>query len=423
MRYRPTIAILTHRPKPIIAVNAEVQMTVGYLVNQYPKVSHSFIRREISGLEACGLNVVRFSLRSCAAELVDPEDLAELAKTKVILDQSLSQLLWIAVVTALLRPIAWLRTLGMAIQLSRRCDTGLLKHLAYFVEACMLAHWCRQSRVRHLHAHFGTNPATVAMLCHGVGGPEYSFTVHGPEEFDRAPVLALNDKIEQAKFVVTISSFSRSQLYRQCDMNQWSKIQIIHCGVDQSFLQGPIAEISSRPILVCVARLCEQKGQIVLLRAAKQLADRGIDFELRLVGDGPLRPELEDLICQFGLTRQVVITGWVSGDVVRQHILDARALVLPSFAEGLPVVLMEALALGRPVISTYIAGIPELVETSQNGWLVPAGAEQELAEAMIKVLGMSASELECMGKTGYGKVAQHHDSLYEAKKLAQLLSM
>lgn len=398
-------------------------MTVGYLVNQYPKVSHSFIRREIAGLETCGLSIARFSIRSCEGELVDPEDKAELAKTRVILAQSLSQLLWATVLAGLSRPGRWLRTLWMALELSRRCDTGALKHLAYFVEACTLARWCQQQRVSHLHAHFGTNSATVAMLCHSLGGPEYSFTVHGPEEFDRAPVLALTDKIEQAKFVVTISSFSRSQLYRHCDYDQWSKIQIVHCGVDQSFLNGPVADISVKPVLVCVARLCEQKGQIVLLRAAKCLADRGIDFELRLVGDGPLRPELEELIHRFGLSQRVTITGWVSGDIVRNHILEARALVLPSFAEGLPVVLMEALALGRPVISTYIAGIPELVETEQNGWLVPAGAEQELAEAMIKVLGMSASELEFMGKTGYGRVAKHHNALHEAKKLAQLLSM
>jgi colanic acid/amylovoran biosynthesis glycosyltransferase len=398
-------------------------MTVGYLVNQYPKVSHSFIRREIAGLEACGLNIARFSIRSCETELVDPEDQIEFAKTRVILNQSLSQLLWAALMTAILHPGRWLKTLWVALELSRRCDTGAFKHLAYFVEACTLARWCQAARVTHLHAHFGTNSATVAMLCHRVGGPDYSFTVHGPEEFDRAPVLALGDKIAEAKFVVTISSFSRSQLYRHCDYDQWSKIQIIHCGVDQSFLNGPIADISTKPILVCVARLCEQKGQIVLLRAAKCLADRGIDFELRLVGDGPLRTELEQLIEDFGLNKQVSITGWVTGDVVRQHILEARALVLPSFAEGLPVVLMEALALGRPVISTYIAGIPELVETEHNGWLVPAGAEQELAEAMIKVLAMSASELEFMGKTGYGRVAQHHDALHEAKKLAQLLSM
>ncbi len=401
---------------------SDMQMRVGYLVNQYPKVSHSFIRREIAGVEAYGIPVSRYSVRSCAPELVDPRDLEELSQTKILLEQGKVPLMAAGLRVALRSPRRFLSALGQAIQLGRSCDQGILKHVAYLIEACLLLQWCQQDDVQHLHVHFGTNSATVALLCHHLGGPSYSFTVHGPEEFDRAPGLALDRKIATASFVVAISSFGRSQLYRLCPYEAWSKIQVVHCGVDQQFLDRPDTPVPDNARLVCVGRLCEQKGQALLVEAIRRLREEQVPVELILVGDGPLRAEIEAVIARANLQDCITITGWASTDEVRETILSSRALVLPSFGEGLPVVIMEALALGRPVLSTYIAGIPELVEPGKNGWLVPAGSIDGLTDALRSLLTTPTDELQRLGEAGHRATAQHHDAYDEAKKLAQLFT-
>lgn len=397
-------------------------MKVAYLVNKYPKVSHSFIRREIAALEANGISVARFSIRSCVEELVDPEDKLEFEKTRVILDIGVLNLLLSLISFAIKRPIALFRGLFLALKVGIKSDTGILHHIIYLAEACTLRRWLSECEATHVHAHFGTNSTTVAMLCHACGGPEYSFTVHGPEEFDRAVNIALTEKINRAKFVVAICSFGLSQLYRWCSYEQWQKIHVIRCGVDDEYFNQPQTDIRTGSNLVCVGRLCEQKGQILLLKAIKQLRDQGWDLQLTLVGDGEMRSHLEALIYEYNLHNFVKITGWASGSQVQQYISNARALVLPSFAEGLPVVLMEAFALSRPVISTYVAGIPELVESNINGWLIPAGSVEALTTAMRECLRMPPEILTQMAGAGKSSVMKKHSVVVEAKKLAVLFS-
>jgi glycosyltransferase involved in cell wall biosynthesis len=394
-------------------------MKVAYLINQYPKVSHSFIRREIAGIEACGIRVERFSLRSCSAELVDEADKLELGQTRVVLGSGMVRLLFGLIRVAVTRPIRLLKALWLAFRLGLSSQ-GVLHHLAYLAESCVLLRWFSDAGVAHVHAHFGTNSTTVAMLCRAIGGPSYSFTVHGPEEFDKVKALALAEKVERAAFAVTISSFGKSQLYRWCSQEQWSKIHVVHCGVDNGFLGQPPIAVPTEPRLVCVGRLCEAKGQLLLLNAVSQLAAEGLRFKLVLVGDGPLRAEIEARIARLGVQDYVEIIGWASNSQVRQHILASRAMVLPSFAEGLPVVVMEALALGRPVISTYIAGNPELIEPGVCGWLVPPGSVEALTQAMRTALQLPVEKLEQMGSIGAQRAAQRHDAAIEAGKLAVL---
>jgi glycosyltransferase involved in cell wall biosynthesis len=392
-------------------------MQIAYLINQYPKVSHSFIRREIAELEAQGIAIARFSIRSCAEELVDPGDLKEREKTRIVLSVGALGLLFGLVRVALLQPTRLIEALGLAFRISRHSERGMLIHLIYLAEACVLLRWFSERSISHVHAHFGTNSTTVAMLCQALGGPPYSFTVHGPEEFDKAQAIALSEKIKRAAFVVAISSFGKSQLFRWCDYTQWSKIQVVRCGVDREFLHLPYQAIPDSPQLVCVGRLCEQKGQLLLIEAAARLAAQGWDFKLILVGDGSLRSEIEALIEQFKLQDRIAITGWASSEDVQRYILAARALVLPSFAEGLPVVIMESLALGRPVISTYVAGIPELVEPGICGWLVPAGSIEDLVDAMRAALQLPIEQLAVMGQQGAKRIQQRHDISKEVKKL------
>lgn len=395
-------------------------MKIAYLVNQYPKVSHSFIRREIVGVEASGIQVARFSIRSCESELVDEVDKLELEKTRFVLEIGKIGLLFALLRVAITQPICFLNALWLMLQVGWYSERGVLRHLAYLAEACVLLGWFSELGIAHVHAHFGTNSTTVAMLCRALGGPPYSFTVHGPEEFDKAKAIALEEKIKRSAFVVAISSFGKSQLYRWCEHEQWSKIHVVHCGVDELFLTQAHIAVPNQPHLVCVGRLCEQKGHLLLIEAAGQLVAEDLPFMLVLVGDGPLRTEIETMITRLGLQDHVEITGWASNNDVQQHILNSRAMVLPSFAEGLPVVIMEALALSRPVISTYVAGIPELVEQGLSGWLVPPGAVEALATAMREALQTPVEKLEEMGRVGALSVAQRHDAAIEASKLATL---
>jgi colanic acid/amylovoran biosynthesis glycosyltransferase len=175
--------------------------------------------------------------------------------------------------------------------------------------------------------------------------------------------------------------------------------------------------------LICVGRLCEQKGQLLLVEAARILLAKGIDFELVLAGDGEMRPEIDAFIDDHKLRSVVRITGWISSDQVRDEILAARALVLPSFAEGLPVVIMEAMALRRPVISTYIAGIPELVHSGEHGWLVPAGDVEALVEAIQNCLAATGEKIDQMGQAGRHRLQLRHDADAEAKKLHELFQL
>jgi colanic acid/amylovoran biosynthesis glycosyltransferase len=397
-------------------------MKIAYLINQYPSVSHSFIRREILALEALGVEVVRFAIRPSQGVMIDPADQHEQTLTRAILAEGVGGLGVAGCKVLLKDPLVWVQALSIVIQMGWKSDRGLLRHIIYLLEACVLLDWLQAEKIEHLHAHFGTNSTTVALLCHMLGGPSYSFTVHGPEEFDKAVLLSLNIKIYYAAFVVAISAYGKSQLYRYCPCSDWHKIQVIHCGVDRHFLEEtppPLAD-PPHPRLVCVARLDEQKGHLLLLQAVAQLVQTHPDFQLVCVGDGPLRPQLEQQLAELGLKNHVQITGWADTATVRQQILAARALVLPSFAEGLPVVLMEALALQRPVIATYVAGIPELVRPGYNGWLVPAGDVLELAAAMQDVLQASAQDLQRLGEQGRQQIAQQHDVNLEAKRLLHL---
>jgi colanic acid/amylovoran biosynthesis glycosyltransferase len=395
-------------------------MIIAYLVNQYPKVSHSFVRREVVAVETCGLKVARFSIRSCESELVDGADKLEQELTKVILGIGIQGLVLSLLRVAITRPVRFIEALRLTFQVGWHSDRGMILHLAYLAEACVVLNWFSEQEIAHVHAHFGTNSTTVAMLCRVLGGPTYSFTVHGPEEFDKATLLALEEKIKRSTFVAAVSSFGKSQIFRWCDRSFWSKIHVIHCGVDAAFLVHPHVPIPSAPRLVCIGRLSEQKGHLLLLEAAHLLAVEGLDFKLVFVGDGPLRTDIEKLIVQFNLQKHIEITGWTSSEQVREQLLASRAMVLPSFAEGLPVVIMEALALNRPVISTYVAGIPELVEPGVCGWLVPPGSAETLAVAMRAALEAPLEKLEEMGKAGSERVAQQHNIDLEAKKLVAL---
>ncbi|WP_085589553.1 MULTISPECIES: glycosyltransferase [unclassified Pseudomonas] len=393
-------------------------MRIAYFINQYPKVSHSFIRREILALERQGVEVQRIALRGWDAELQDAEDSSEQARTRYVLQRGVKGLLAPSWQVLRAQPRRFFQALWLAMRLGLRADRAWPYHLVYLAEACQVLQWLQAGEAKHVHAHFGTNSTEVVMLANVLGGPAYSFTVHGPEEFDKPQFLHMGEKVRRAAFVAAVSSYGRSQLFRWVAHDHWAKVKVVHCGLERSFHEVAPVGVPTAPRLVCVGRLCEQKGQLLLLEAARVLAARSIAFELVLAGDGEMRGQIEALIARHGLQQQVRITGWISSAQVREEILAARALVLPSFAEGLPVVIMEAMALRRPVLTTYVAGIPELVRPGENGWLFPAGAVDELAAAMADCLAQPAEALQRMGEAARQRVLQRHDIDTEAARLA-----
>jgi colanic acid/amylovoran biosynthesis glycosyltransferase len=409
-------------PKEIVPdIVRAVGLKVAYLVNQYPTVSHSFIRREILALVAQGIDVERFSIRPPPTSLVDPADLDEAKRTRVLLAGGALPLLAAFVYVACTQLGRLWTVLRAAVRLGIRSDRGVARHLIYVAEACLLLRWLRaDGQISHLHAHFGTNSAAVAMFTRMLGGPRYSFTVHGPEEFDHPKELSLTEKISHASAVIAVSDFGRSQLYRWVPWADWKKVHVVHCGVDALFLAAGPQPITENRRLVCVGRLVPEKGQLLILDALTALAEEGVEVEVVFAGDGPLRAIMEERVRSRGLDGRVRITGWISGDTVRAEILGARAMLLPSFAEGLPVVLMEALALGRPAISTYIAGIPELVQEGVTGFLIPAGSLAALRSAIRRALDASPADLAAMGRAGAAAVAERHDAKREAARLAEL---
>ena len=394
-------------------------MRIAYLINQYPKVSHTFIRREIQALERKDIRVMRISIRGWNKPLVDAEDAKEREQTRYVLKGGALPLIFAFLRMLMSRPIRMFRALALELKMSRHSERPVPVHFIYLLEACQIAQWLEQANVAHLHAHFGTNSAEVAMLVHALGGPPWSFTVHGPEEFDKPHQIGLAEKIRRASFVVAVSSYGRSQLFRYSSHDEWEKIAVVRCGLEPNYFAQSDQIFESRS-LVCVGRLCEQKGQLLLIQATQRLLARGVSFQLCFAGDGELRPAIEELLRNYKLTENVRITGWINGSDIREELLNARAFVLPSFAEGLPVALMEAMALKRPVISTFIAGIPELVRSGEDGWLVPAGDVEALERAIEECLNESGSRIREKGEAARLQVVALHNINTESAKLASL---
>ena len=382
-------------------------MRIAYLVNRYPAVSHSFIRREIEGVEAAGAEVLRFTIRPPGTDLPDGADRREAAQTTAIMGAGAAALL-AAFGRRLMRdPLRTLSTLLFAVRLAGAHPDRILRHVAWLVQACWLLD--HLAGVDHLHAHFGTNPASVALFARRLGGPPYSFTVHGPDEFDAPVALNLPTKIGEAAFVAAISSYGRSQLMRWSDPIHWPRIVIVRCGLDRSFLDAEPAADRRCDDFCAVARLSAQKGLPLLIDAVALLVRRGLDPRLTIVGEGELRPALERQIAAAGLGDRVALVGACDAAGVRGVLGSSRAMVLPSFAEGLPVVIMESLAVGTPVIVSGIAGTPELVDEG-CGWVVPAGSVERLADAMADAIGATPERLAALGREGRRRVLAQHDA-------------
>jgi colanic acid/amylovoran biosynthesis glycosyltransferase len=383
-------------------------MKIAYLMNTYPLISTTFIRREIHALEELGVQVERFAVREWAEDLVDPMDIQERDRTSYLLTGNQSGLIGSFIKEFVVNPRGLFRGLTTAYRLWRDAGEGFVRHAAYLLEAVSLRQRMAAAQLQHVHVHFGTNAATVAMLSLAMGGGTYSFTAHGPDEFMDPARSRYDLLVHHSAFVAAISNFCRVQLARIAGMECWDKIEIVPCALDlREFPKGPENADRSQH-LVCIGRLCPQKAQTLFPDAVEPLSDEFPGLKVVLVGDGETRAEIELKIAEKGLQKHFEFLGWCSNEEVRARLMGARAMLLPSFAEGLPVSIMEAFALRTPVISTYIAGIPELVDSS-CGWIIPAGDVSALTASIRSCLTTEDQALNSMGDIGRSRVEARHD--------------
>lgn len=405
-------------------------MRIAYFCSAYPAVSHTFILREVEALRRLGIQISTFSIRRTHGDqLLAETDRAAAQTTTTILPFRRRQLG--AHARLLLRsPGAYLAALRDALRLAPPGLRGRLWQLFYFAEAVVLWNECRKQGIRHVHVHLANAAADIALLAAGIGSAvepakpwTWSFTMHGPTEFHDLRHFRLAEKVESASFVVCISDFARSQLMSVTDPGRWDRLHVVHVGipVDQFTRAAERNGHGRAPVVLYIGRLVPEKGQTVLLEAVARLTGRGIDVQLQLAGDGELRAELERTAASLEIADRVSFLGAVGQEELRELYERAAVFCLPSFAEGVPVVLMEAMAMGLPVVTTRIAGIPELVEHERSGILVAPGRTDELTDSLARLL--SEPELRrSLGANGRRAVTEEFDCEGSAARLQTLFA-
>ncbi|MTB72267.1 glycosyltransferase [Arsenicicoccus sp. MKL-02] len=387
------------------------QLRVAYLVSKYPALSHTFIEREIDGLRGQGIDVVTFTVRPCPeGELSSSTMRSEATRTRPIIGAPKWH--WARAHLGLMRRRGdvWWKGLRIALSTGRLEPRSRLWQLFYFGEAVVLYDYMRRDGLRHLHVHMANVAADVARLVTALGQAEdgptggwrWSLTIHGPGEFEMVEQWDVPAKLRAAQGVSVISDFGRSQLMRLVEPEHWAKMSKVRMTVEPTVFKGLSAERAHRsgPLRVLyVGRLVPQKGGPVLVDALALLSERGVDFTARLIGTGELLETLQRQISAAGLADRVHLVGPVGQDDILEQYAWADVFALPSFQEGLPVVLMEAMATELPVVTTRIAAVSELVEDHLSGRVVHAGRADLVADALTELADHPDRRLE-MGKRG-----------------------
>ena len=395
---------------------------IAYVTGQYPLVSLTFIQREIAALRDLGLDVITCSMRRTpAAQHKGPAEQEAAATTFYVLEQVKRPLALLAAQRALVQaPGRYLSALRLAWATRAPGMKAAAYQLVYFLEATVLARHLAAEGATHMHAHFTTGATTVTMLASELSGLPYSFTLHGPADFLEPYRWKIGEKAARARFVATISHYARSQLMFFTPPEHWDRLHIVHCGVDPARYgdaEPGRGGDATETRLIFVGRIAPVKGLRLLIEAMIRLADEVPQLTLTLVGDGEDRALIEAAAKPLG--DRVRFTGYLSQDAVSDELAAADIAVLPSFAEGVPVFLMEALASGKPVIATQVAGVGELVSSGESGFLVPPGDVESLVAA-IRSLAADPERRSAMGRAGRQRVTEAFDIHVEAARLATL---
>ncbi|MEO0370769.1 MAG: glycosyltransferase [Pseudomonadota bacterium] len=392
---------------------------LAYLTGVYPLASHTFIQREIAALRALGSEIAITSIRRPEAkELIGPEEEAAVAETFYVLAAAKNPVRLLRDHIALFAqsPRRWLQALRLALRTNRPGVRGFVWQLFYFAEAGVLGRHLQAQGTTHLHNHFADSSATVSMLTSALTGIPYSFTLHGPTELFAPESWHMAEKVARARLVVCISHFARSQVMLFSDPTHWHKLRIVHCGVTPARYADTPAPSTTGLKLLFVGRLDPVKGLRVLFEAFEAAKAHAPDITLSVIGDGEDRAWVEDNAARIG---GIEVLGYRSQDFVAETLSQSDVLVLPSFAEGVPVALMEAMVSCRPVIATRVGGVAELVEDGVSGRMVAPGNAAALADAFIDLAG-DPERRRAMGTAGRAKVCAEFDIDTEAVWLKTL---
>ena len=398
---------------------------VGVIVSRYPAISHTFVLREVSAMREAGLEVQTLSVRRADhAELFTIEEAAEASGTWAVRPVTAGAVAVAHLRLALRYPLTWVGGFALAIRRAPPGLRALVWQMLYFGEAVLVLEHCRRRGIRHLHAHLANVGADLAWLAadlgervDGHGSWGWSFTMHGPTERAQVERYNLVDKVQAAKLVMCISEYARSQLMALTPVTDWPKLSVVHMGADLDRYEARGLERSVRTQLstggvvhlLCVGRLKRVKAQIVLVDAVVDLRRSGRQCTLTIVGEGPERGSLEQRVAALGLDAVVQLAGPRGQHELPEFYRQADIFCLPSLAEGVPVVLMEAMATELPVVSTRLAGIPELVDDGRSGILVAPGQLGQLVAAIASLVDDPAKRLE-LGRAGRRVVVQDFDA-------------
>lgn len=394
-------------------------MKIAYFTNTYPRATDTFIRLEVLGLRERGIEVNTYSVRKSGDDHnVDNEVISEKQNTSFILPFKIFELFFALVQLIFTRPKRFLRSLKVTIKTARPSLKGKFLQVAYFLEAVVLAKRLKADNIEHLHNHLGDNSGTVTLIAATIIDIPYSISIHGPHIFFDGLNWALNEKTKHSKFVSCIGHFCKSQMMLYTKSEYWDKFKIIRCGVDlKKYQYRNNSSIPSK--LLFVGRLSNEKGLNVLLDSLAILKSENVDFTLTVLGDGPSRDELEQQTKQLELNENVIFKGFVDQSTIREDLNNSDVFILPSFAEGIPVSLMEAMAIGVPVITTYVGGISELVIDNETGLLCYASDSAGLAESIRKYFDDSKL-IESVVKQGRQHIETEFDVDIQIDKLAEL---
>ncbi|MDG4554665.1 MAG: glycosyltransferase [Candidatus Competibacter sp.] len=410
----------THNDKGRAASRPPVRLA--YLVSRYPAVSHTFILREVLRLRELGFEIAVASINppDQPPEKLTAAERAEMERTYYVKRHGLPGAVTAKLATLATRPGGFFRGLKFALRLGGTDLKKLAYGLFYFAEALMIGRWMAREKLTHLHVHFATPAATVALIASRIYPIAFSMTVHGPDEFYDAPGYYLAEKIAGASFICCIGQYARSQLMKLSSPDHWNKFEISPLGVDPALFAPRPFRVDPHPFeIICVGRLTPAKGQAILLDAIARLRADGRDPRLRFVGDGPDRATLERIVTERGLGGVVVFEGAVNQDRIRALYAAADLFALASFAEGIPVVLMEAMAMTIPCVTTFITGIPELIRDGQDGLLVAPSDAEGLAVAIARL--MDDAELrQRLGKAGRARVEDKYNLRRNIDRLAAI---
>ncbi len=439
--------VVDSEPRDLVSPRAAapVRWPMAVVVSRFPLITETFILREVIELERQGQPVRLVPLLRETPTVVHREAVPWVDRA-LYLPYISRGILGANLRMMRRRPVRYAALIGRTLLGVARSPNLLVRTAALLPKTVCMAERLAIDEVRHIHAHFATHPTTAAMVASGLAGLDYSFTVHAHDIFVRRELL--EPKLRRARLVRLISDFNRRYLEELYPGAMGRRARVIHVGIDPSGYgraqpdthwaaqghpdgdgpaQGPPGgdgAAQGPPELLCVAAFKEYKGIPVLLEACRLLVRRKVRFRCDLVGDGPLRPQIERAIRELDLDQVVHLRGAVPQDTVTGMLRHASVLVLPSVVardgqmEGIPVALMEALAAGVPAVASSLSGIPELVHHEVNGLLVPPGDANALASALERLLD-DPNLARVLGERGRATV---HDSFRLDGCVSQLLA-